>query len=62
MQISSATTGISSIAAQSMPLREEQIQEEVNVKLLAESLKIQEDTMTNLLKSMGIGGNVDVVA
>ncbi len=62
MQISPSGTGISSMAAQAAAIKGAQIQDEVSVRLLADSLKIQEDLMAGLLKSLGIGQNVDVVA
>jgi len=62
MAVSPAGTSIiTSIATQAMVLKEAQLQSEVNVALLSDALEIQEELMTDLLQSLGIGQNVDIV-
>jgi len=61
MAVSPIGTGSASIAAQAMALKQEQLQNEVSVALLSDALKIQEELMTDLLQSLGIGQNVDIV-
>ena len=56
-------TGIvSSMAAQATALKESQVQSEVNITLLADAMELQEELMTGLLQSLGIGQNIDIVA
>ncbi len=50
-----------SIAAQATVLKEAQLQSEVNVALLSDALETQEDLVSALLRSLGIGQNVDIV-
>ncbi len=57
----SPTSGISSIAAQAMVLKEAQLQNEVDAALLSDALEVQEELMTALLQSLGVGQNVDIV-
>jgi hypothetical protein len=52
---------VSSMAAQATAQKESQVQSEVNIALLSDALEIQEELMTGLLKSLGIGQNVDIV-
>jgi hypothetical protein len=52
---------ISSIAAQAAALKESDVQNEVDIKLLVDAMEIQEDLMAGLLQSLGIGQNIDVV-
>ena len=55
-------TGIvSSMAAQATALKEAHVQNEVNVALLSDALELQEELMTGLLQSSGIGQNIDIV-
>jgi len=62
MAVSPAESGIiTSIATQAMVLKEAQLQNEVNVALLSDALEVQEELVTDLLQSLGIGQNVDVV-
>ncbi|MBW1804150.1 MAG: YjfB family protein [Deltaproteobacteria bacterium] len=51
---------IPSMAAQATVLKEAQLQNEVDAAILSEALDLQEALMTDLLKSRGIGQNVDV--
>ena len=52
---------ITSIATQAMVLKTAQLQNDVNVALLSEALEVQEEVVTDLLQSLGIGQNVDIV-
>ncbi len=52
---------IASIAAQATILIEAQLQTDVNVAILSDVLDFQEELATNLLQSLGIGQNVDVI-
>ena len=52
---------ITSITTQATVLKEAQLQNEVNVALLSDALEVQEELMTDLLQSLGIGQNVDIV-
>ena len=62
MAVSPAGNGIlTSIATHAMVLKETRLQNEVNVALLSDALEIQEELMTYLLQSLGIGQNVDIV-
>ncbi len=53
---------ITSIAAQAMILKEAQLQTNVNVAILSETLDFQEELATKLFQSLGIGQNTDVIA
>jgi hypothetical protein len=62
MTISPAGQGIiTAIATQAMILKEAQLQNDMNVALLSEALEVQEEVFTDLLQSLGIGQNVDIV-
>ncbi len=61
MAVSPASGIISSIVAQAMVLKEAQLQSEVNAALLSDALEVQEEIITDLLQSLGIGQNVDIV-
>ena len=62
MAVSPAGSGIiTSIATQATVLKEAQLQNEVDVALLSDALEVQEELMTDLLQSLGIGQNVDIV-
>lgn len=62
MAVSPTGTGmVASIATQAAVLKQEQLHNEVNVALLSDALKVQEELMTDLLQSLGIGQNVDIV-
>jgi hypothetical protein len=52
---------VSSKAAQATAPEESQVQNEVNIALLSEALEVQEEQMTGLLRSLGIGQHVDIV-
>jgi hypothetical protein len=52
---------VSSMATQATAQKESQVQSEVNIALLSDALEIQEELMTRLFKSLGIGQNVDMV-
>ena len=52
---------ISSMAAQASALKESDVQNEVDIKLLVNAMEIREDLMAGLLQSLGIGQNIDVV-
>jgi hypothetical protein len=52
---------ISSMAAQASALKESHVQSEVNIRLLADAMEVQEDLMAGLLQSLGVGQNIDVV-
>ena len=61
MAVNSIGSGIiPSMAAQATILKEAQLQSEVDAAILADALDLQEELMTDLLKSLGIGQNVDV--
>ncbi len=61
MAVSPANGIISSIAVQAMILKEAQLQNEVNAALLSDALEVQEEIITNLFQSLGIGQNADIV-
>ena len=62
MAVSPSGSGIiTSIATQATVLKDAQLQNEVNVALLSDALEVQEELMTDLLQSLGIGQNVDIV-
>ena len=62
MAVSPAGSGIiTSIATQAMILKEAQLQNDVNVALLSDAMEIQEEIVKDLLQSLGIGQNVDIV-
>ena len=62
MAVSPIGTGmVAPLATQATVLKQEQLQNEVSVALLSDALKIQEELMTDLLQSLGIGQNVDIV-
>ena len=61
MTVHPCGTGISSMAAQATALKETQVQNEVNIALLANALELQEELMTGILQSLGIGQNIDIV-
>lgn len=62
LAVSPAGSGIiTSIATQAMVLKETQLQNEANAALLSDTLEIQEELVSDLLQSLGIGQNVDVV-
>ena len=52
---------VSSMAAQVTTQKESQVQSEMNIALLSDALEIQEELMTGLLKSLGIGQNIDIL-
>ena len=55
------STGISSMAAQAMGVKTENLNNEVGIKLLKESLEFEQKLTAELLKSMGIGQCVDII-
>ena len=52
---------VSSMAAQATAQKESQVHSEMNIALLSDALEIQEELMTGLLKSLGIGQNIDIL-
>jgi hypothetical protein len=52
---------IMSIATQAAALKAAQLQISVNAAILSDALEVQEQLVTDLLQSLGIGQNVDVV-
>ncbi len=61
MTVHPGGTGVSLMAAQATALKESQVQSEANITLLADALELQEELMTGLLQSLGIGQNIDIV-
>lgn len=62
MTVHPSGTGIvSSLAAQATALKESQVQNDVNMALLSDAMELQEELMTGLLQSVGIGQNIDIV-
>lgn len=61
MAINSVGTGSASLAAQIISAQNSQVETQKDIALLKDALKIQEDFMSGLLKSLGIGQNVDIV-
>ena len=63
MTVTSTGNGsiIMSIAAQAMALKDAQLQSAVNVAVLSDALEVQEEFITELLQSLGVGQNVDVI-
>jgi hypothetical protein len=62
--MTAAPTGsgiITSIAAQATILKEAQLQTNVNVAILSDTLDFQKELATELFQSLGIGQNVDVI-
>ena len=54
-------TGITSIAGHATILKEAQLQTEVNVAILSDALDFQKELATELLQSLGIGQNIDII-
>ena len=61
MAINSVGTGGADLAAQMISAQNSQVESEKDIALLKDALKIQEDMMSGILKSLGIGQNVDIV-
>ncbi len=61
MAINSVGTGSADLAAQMISAQNSQVESEKDIALLKDALKIQEDMMSGILKSLGIGQNVDIV-
>ncbi|NLD37062.1 MAG: hypothetical protein GX654_09350 [Desulfatiglans sp.] len=61
MAINPVGTGSSALALLIASAQTEQLKEEKDIKVMKEALKTQEDLMTGILKSLGIGQNIDVV-
>ena len=60
--ISTGNSSISmSIVAQAMAVKEEQLEGDLGLVLLSNTLDFQEEMAAELLKIMGIGQNVDVI-
>jgi hypothetical protein len=63
MAVSPAGNGSTtmSIVKQAIALKEAQLQSDVNVALLANALDVQEELVTEVLQSLEIGQNVDII-
>ena len=61
MAINSVGTGSASLAAQIISVQNSQVETQKDIALLKDALEIQEDFMSGILKSLGIGQNVDIV-
>jgi F0F1-type ATP synthase assembly protein I len=61
MAINSVGTGSADLAAQIISAQSSQAASEKDIALLKDALQIQEDMMSGILKSLGIGQNVDIV-
>ena len=61
MAINPAGTGSAALAAQLISAQNSQVETEKDIALLKDALKIQEDLMSGILKSLGIGQNIDIV-
>ena len=61
MAINSVGTGSADLAAQIISAQNSQVESEKDIALLKDALQIQEDMMSGILKSLGIGQNVDIV-
>ena len=63
MNVSGAGNGsmIMSIVNQAMALKNTQLQSEVNVAVLSEALDVQEELVTELLESLDVGQNIDII-
>ena len=63
MNVSGSGNGsmIMSIVNQTMALKNTQLQSEVNVAVLSEALDVQEELVTELLESLDVGQNIDII-
>ncbi len=63
MNVSAAGNGgiVMSIVNQAMALKEAELQNDVNVALLSEALDVQEELVTELVESLDVGQNVDII-
>ncbi|MGD9162792.1 MAG: hypothetical protein PVG39_30580 [Desulfobacteraceae bacterium] len=61
MAINPAGTGSPALAAQIISAQNSQVETEKDIALLKDALQIQEDLMSGILKSLGIGQNIDIV-
>ena len=61
MAINSIGTGSADLAAQMISSQNSQVEAEKDIALLKDALEIQEVMMADILKSLGIGQNVDIV-
>lgn len=61
MAINPAGTGSPALAAQIISTQNSQVETEKDIAILKDALKIQEDMMSGILKSLGIGQNIDIV-
>ena len=61
MAVNPAGTGSASLAAQMISAQNSQEGTEKDIALLKDALKVEEELMKGILKSLGIGQNVDIV-
>ncbi len=61
MAINPVGTGSSALAPLIASAQIEQLESEKDIAVMKDALKVQEDLMTGILKSLGIGQNVDIV-
>ena len=61
MAINPAGTGTSALAPLIASAQTEQMEAKKDISLMKDAMKVQEDLVTGLLKSLGIGQNIDIV-
>jgi hypothetical protein len=61
MAINPTGTGIPALAAQMISSQSGQMENEKNIALLADSMDIQKEMISGILKSLGKGQNIDIV-
>ena len=61
MAINPVGTGTSALAPQIASAQTEQMEAEKDISLMKDAMQIQQDLVIGLLKSLGIGQNIDIV-
>ena len=61
MAINPVETGTSVLTPQTASAQTKQMEAEKDIALMKDAMQIQQDLVTGLLKSLGIGQNVDIV-
>lgn len=61
MAINPVGTGSSALAPLIASAQTEQLESEKDIAVMKDALKVQEDLMTGILKSLGKGQNIDIV-
>lgn len=61
MAINPVGTGSSALAPLIASAQTEQLESKKDIAVMKDALKVQEDLMTGILKSLGIGQNIDMI-